>query len=67
MIVLGVLSPLDLAIIDTVNFAGYVLWSIWLIWFAVALIRHTRRPVTVVNNIDNMKFETGGHPANVGA
>jgi Domain of unknown function (DUF4386) len=39
MIVVGVLSPLDLALIDTVNFAGYVLWSVWLIWLAIAVLR----------------------------
>lgn len=38
LIVAGVLSPLDLPIIDTANFAGYVLWSIWLIAFAVLLL-----------------------------
>jgi Domain of unknown function (DUF4386) len=43
MIVLGVLSPLDLGLIDTVNFAGYVLWSVWLIWLAIAILRDTRR------------------------
>jgi hypothetical protein len=37
LILAGVLSPLDLALIDTANFAGYVLWSIWLIAFAVVL------------------------------
>jgi Domain of unknown function (DUF4386) len=42
MIVLGVFSPLDLALIDTVNFAGYVLWSVWLMWLAVAVLRDTR-------------------------
>jgi len=42
MIVVGVLSPLDLAIIDTVNFAGYVLWSAWLIWLAIAVLRDDR-------------------------
>jgi hypothetical protein len=42
MIVVGVFSPLDLALIDTVNFAGYVLWSIWLIWLAVAVLRDGR-------------------------
>src|SRR3954454_19805853 len=41
----GVLSPLDLPLIDTVNFAGYVLWSVWLIAFAAVLIlQHRRRP-----------------------
>lgn len=38
-ILVGVLSPLDLAAIDTVNFGGYVLWSVWLIWMAVTLLR----------------------------
>jgi hypothetical protein len=52
MIVLGVLSPFDLAIIDTVNFAGYVLWSVWLIWLAVAVVRDARRPVAVPERTD---------------
>jgi len=53
MIVLGVFSPLDLAIIDTVNFAGYVLWSIWLIWLAGAVIRDGRKPVAVPDDMDD--------------
>ncbi len=48
MIVLGVLSPLDLAIIDTVNFAGYVLWSIWLVWLAIGVLRDERTPEAVM-------------------
>jgi hypothetical protein len=39
MIVAGVLSPLNLPGVDLANFAGYVLWSIWLIAFAVVLVR----------------------------
>ena len=39
MIFVGVVSPLDIGAIDTINFGGYVLWSIWLIWFAVVLLR----------------------------
>ncbi|MFN8049825.1 MAG: DUF4386 family protein [Acidimicrobiales bacterium] len=39
MILAGVLSPLDIDAIDGINFAGYVLWSVWLVWFAVALLR----------------------------
>lgn len=46
MIFAGVFSPLDLAVIDTVNFAGYVLWSLWLIWLAIAVIRDVRTPAT---------------------
>jgi hypothetical protein len=39
LILAGVLSPLDLPAIDTANFAGYVLWSVWLVAFAVLLVR----------------------------
>ena len=39
MILVGVFSPLDLAVIDKVNFCGYVLWSVWLIWLAVAVLK----------------------------
>jgi Domain of unknown function (DUF4386) len=45
MIFVGVFSPLDLAVIDTVNFAGYVLWSVWLIWLAIAVVREGRKTV----------------------
>ena len=38
LIFVGVLSPLDLALVDTANFAGYVLWSIWLLAFAALLL-----------------------------
>ncbi len=38
LIVAGVLSPLGQPVIDTANFAGYVLWSVWLIAFAVLLL-----------------------------
>jgi hypothetical protein len=39
----GVLSPLNLPLIDTANFVGYILWSAWLVAFAVLLLR-PRRP-----------------------
>jgi Domain of unknown function (DUF4386) len=39
MIALGVLSPLNLSIVDQVNFAGYVIWSLWLIWLALGILR----------------------------
>ena len=42
LIVSGVLSPLDLPVIDTANFAGYVLWSVWLVAFGVLLLRRPR-------------------------
>ena len=48
LIVAGVLSPLDLPIIDTANFVGYVLWSVWAIVFAVLLL--VRRPRATVDS-----------------
>ena len=42
LILAGVLSPLDLPGIDVANFAGYVLWSGWLVAFAVLLVRRPR-------------------------
>ena len=47
-IFVGVVSPLDIGAIDTINFGGYVLWSVWLIWFAVVLLRRRAVPVVVV-------------------
>jgi hypothetical protein len=43
LVVAGVLSPLELPAVDTANFAGYVLWSIWLIAFAVVVLVRERR------------------------
>ena len=40
----GVFSPLDLPVIDTANFLGYVLWSLWLITFGVVLLVRERQP-----------------------
>jgi hypothetical protein len=49
LIALGVLVPLDAPGADVANFAGYVLWSIWLIALGVILLRASRtttgRPV----------------------
>lgn len=47
LILAGVLSPLDLPVVDTANFAGYVLWSVWLVAFGVLL---WRRPVTTATS-----------------
>jgi hypothetical protein len=49
LILAGVLSPLDLPMIDTANFAGYILWSAWLVAFAVVLLRRPRtaNPTTI--------------------
>jgi hypothetical protein len=43
LVLAGVLSPLDLPFVDSANFAGYVLWSVWLIAFATVLVRRHRR------------------------
>lgn len=43
LIVSGVLTPLHLPVVDTANFVGYVLWSVWLVVFAILiLLRHPR-------------------------
>jgi hypothetical protein len=42
LILAGVLSPLNLPLIDNANFIGYVLWSVWLVVFGVLLL--VRRP-----------------------
>jgi hypothetical protein len=54
MIVAGVLSPLDLPGIDLVNFAGYVLWSGWLVWFAVRLL--TSRTASTPEEYPSARF-----------
>jgi Domain of unknown function (DUF4386) len=38
----GVFSPLDVPVVDTANFFGYVLWSLWLIAFGVVILRRER-------------------------
>jgi hypothetical protein len=43
LVFVGVFSPLDLPVVDTANFLGYVLWSIWLIAFGVVLLVRERR------------------------
>jgi len=43
LVLAGVLSPLSLPVIDTANFLGYVLWSVWLIAFAVVVLVNERR------------------------
>jgi hypothetical protein len=43
LIGVGVLSPLDLPVVDGANFIGYILYSIWLIAFGVVLLVRERR------------------------
>jgi hypothetical protein len=47
LVVLGVLSPLELPVVDTANFFGYVLWSLWLIAFGVAILWRERAAAPV--------------------
>jgi hypothetical protein len=42
LVAVGVLSPLDLPVVDTANFFGYILWSVWLIAFGVLILRRER-------------------------
>jgi hypothetical protein len=42
LILAGVLTPLHLPVVDNANFIGYVLWSIWLVIFAILILRHFR-------------------------
>jgi len=39
----GVFAPIGVELLDTANFLGYVLWSVWLIAFAVVILVHERR------------------------
>jgi len=43
LVLVGVLSPLDLPAVDGLNFIGYVLWSVWLVAFAVVILLRERR------------------------
>jgi hypothetical protein len=43
LVLVGVLSPLDLAGVDAANFIGYVLWSVWLVALGVVILVHDRR------------------------
>lgn len=43
LILAGVLVPLGLPVADVANLVGYVLWSVWLVAFAVALRVRVRR------------------------
>ena len=38
----GVLVPLQLPLVDYGNFIGYILWSVWLVAFAILILRYDR-------------------------
>jgi hypothetical protein len=50
LVLVGVLSPLGLPVIDTANFFGYVLWSVWLIALAVVIVVRERRRATALTS-----------------
>jgi hypothetical protein len=43
LVAVGVVSPLDLPVVDDANFLGYVLWSVWLVAFGTVLLVRARR------------------------
>ena len=43
LVIVGVLSPLELPVVDTANFVGYILWSTWLIALGIVILQHQRR------------------------
>ena len=47
LVLVGVLSPLELPVVDTANFIGYILWSVWLISFGLVLLARERRSADV--------------------
>ena len=48
LILAGVLTPLQLPLVDTANFVGYIAWSLWLVVFAVLILRQARSGVRQV-------------------
>ena len=46
LILSGVLTPLHLPVVDNANFIGYIMWSVWLVIFAILILRlsHSRAP-----------------------
>jgi len=43
LVLVGVLSPFGIEAVDVANFFGYVLWSLWLVAFAVVILVQERR------------------------
>jgi hypothetical protein len=60
LVVVGVLSPLGLPVIDAANFIGYVLWSVWLIAFAVVIVIRERRSATERMGTDSRAVRSAG-------
>jgi hypothetical protein len=61
LIVAGALSPLNLPLIDDANFIGYVLWSVWLVIFAVLLLIGRPRTGTSASASDRADTHSHSH------
>jgi hypothetical protein len=48
LIAVGIVEPFDVPGAGLANFAGYVVWSGWLVALAVIVLRGTGRPTTAV-------------------
>jgi len=46
LVFVGVFSPFGVSVIDTANFFGYVLWSVWLVALGVVILVRERRTAT---------------------
>ena len=55
LVLSGVLSPLNLPGVDLANFIGYVLWSFWLLAFAVLLLRGPREAAATDQELSNAR------------
>ena len=55
LVLSGVLSPLNLPGVDLANFIGYVLWSFWLLAFAVLLLRGPREAAPTDQKLSNAR------------
>ena len=49
LILSGVLTPLHLPLVDNANFIGYVMWSVWLVIFAILILLHRPRSRTAAS------------------
>ena len=43
LILSGMLTPLHLPVVDNANFIGYIMWSVWLVIFAILILRRHPR------------------------
>ena len=43
LVVTGVLAPLNVPFADMSTFVGYVLWSVWLVWFGLLIAARRQR------------------------